>query len=126
MCGSLIYFSGAMSAMSDEMLESAMLDGATMKTEFFRFVIPLCWPTLSTMLTFQLIGILGSSPGPTFLLTNGQADTYTLTFWMFEQVLKGADLHMPAAMGWLMTLVSLPLVLFVRMGMNKLNEKFDY
>jgi ABC-type sugar transport system permease subunit len=62
---------------------------------------------------FTVAGILGAS-GPILLFTNGNYGTTTLSFWIFSQVVYSGNSELPAALGLMMTLLSLPLVFTVR------------
>lgn len=47
---SVLMYSNGMSGISQEMVESAHLDGATGLTEFWKITLPMIYPTLSTFL----------------------------------------------------------------------------
>ena len=110
--GNLVLFSGAMSNIDKGIIEASKIDGAGMATEMFRIVIPLMWPTMSTVLTFQFIGIFGAS-GPLLLLAPNNANAYSISYWIFNSVRYGAY-NYPAAVGLFFTIVGAPIVLFMR------------
>ncbi|MFQ9736714.1 MAG: ABC transporter permease subunit [Christensenellaceae bacterium] len=63
----LILLNGAMARIPAEVLEAARLDGAGRVRELFQIILPLTWPTLTTLITFTFIGIFTAS-GPILLL----------------------------------------------------------
>lgn len=125
--GNLILLNGAMGRIPKEMVESAMIDGIGMWRELFNFVLPLSWPTLSTLITFSFTGLFTSS-GPVLLLTAGKGETYTISFWIFEIVYgqKSGLPNIAAAMGLLFTAIGLPIVLIARHFINKIYDDVEF
>ncbi len=122
---------GAFSGVSDEIMESADLDGAGFWTKCFMIAIPCIWPTITTMLVFKLTGMFTSDIG-IFLYTNGQGnnDTSTIGFQLYYMTYtistQGADRQSygyPAAFGFFLTLITLPVCLIGRHYLEKLCDK---
>ena len=109
----LILFSGAMTNIDKSIIEAAKIDGAGMFREFIHIVIPMTWPTLSTVLIFQFVGIFSTS-GPILLFTRGEFDTYTISYWIYDRVKFGATYHYPSAVGLFFTLIGAPIALCMR------------
>ncbi len=118
--GMNLLWNGAMNNISPEILEAGKIDGTTWFSELTRIIIPLIWPTLSVNLMFTVAGLLGAS-GPILVFTQGNYGTTTLSFWIFSQVQYADNIELPATMGFLMTCISVPLVLIVR----RLAEKVE-
>lgn len=110
--GNLVLLSGAMSHIDKSIIEAGQIDGAGLFREFFGIVIPLIWPTLSTLIIFSFVGIFGAS-GPILLFTQGGADTTTISYWIYEQVYRTSEYHYPAAIGLTFTLVGMPVSLSI-------------
>jgi len=125
--GNLILLNGAMGRISKEMVESAMIDGIGMWRELYNFILPLSWPTLSTLIIFSFTGLFTSS-GPVLLLTKGQGKTYTLSYWIYEIVYgqKSGLPNIAAAMGLFFTAIGLPIVLIARHFINKVYEDVEF
>lgn len=119
----LIYM-GAMNRVPQEVLESAKLDGCTVWREFWSILFPLTWGTFSTFLLLSSTSIFTSS-GPILYFTNGAAKTQTLGFWLFNQVRNGYY-NYPSAVGLVFTGLTIPIVVFIRLLMKKLNAGVDY
>lgn len=111
--GNLIYFSGAMSNIDTEIVEAAKIDGAGMVTEMVHIVIPLIWPTLSTILLFTFVGLFGSS-GPILLFTKGEFKTSTFSYWMYELIYFNSNYYYSSAIGISITLVAAPIAILLR------------
>ena len=111
--GMNLLWNGAMNNISPEVLEAGKIDGTTWFSELTRIILPLIWPTLSVNLMFTVAGLLGAS-GPILVFTDGKYGTTTLSFWIFSQVKYSTNVELPAAMGLLMSCISIPLVFLTR------------
>jgi len=59
--GNVLLFSGAMSRVPTEVLESAKLEGCGPFRELIELIFPLIWPTFATQLVFTMTGIFTAS-----------------------------------------------------------------
>ena len=125
-CTSILLFNGALSRVSIELFESAKLDGCGLGREIINLIVPLTWPTISTMIIFNFTGIFSAS-GPILLFQpEGANDTSTLAFWIFKQVygtgsIGGSGSYgLVSATGLVFTLIGVPIILFVRWLMEKI------
>ena len=119
-CGHMLLLCGAMNRVPLEVLEAARLDGIGPFGEFVHLILPMIWPTLSTLLTLTCCGFLNSS-GPILLLA---ADTYslrstTISYWIFEKVYANGvnglgQYKLVSAAGMLLSVVAVPSVLLIR------------
>lgn len=125
--GNLMIWLGAMGRIPEELLESAKLDGITPVKEFIHMVMPLIWPTFTTYITLQLIGILSAS-GSILYFTEGNYGTFTFSYYLYHIIYKGlaSQESVGSALGLMMTIVTIPLVIFGRMFMNKFGEEVQY
>lgn len=120
--GNFILLGGAMNAIPEETLEAAKIDGCSWFREMVQLVIPMCWPTLSTMLITAAAGLFSSS-GPILLFTKGAYGTYTISYWMYEQLLSGTNLEISSAIGIVFTIIALPIVLSFKRLMFWIDDK---
>ena len=121
-----LYISGAMAKIPVEVLESARLDGITSGKELTSIVIPLIWPTISTMLILSLTSILSAS-GPILLLSPDpwSLKTYTVSYWLWEKVYAGGSFmkgkySLVSAVGLILTAFTVPIVLLLRKLVEKI------
>lgn len=116
----VLLFQGAMARIPVEVLEAARIDGCTTFTEFIRIIIPLISPTIVTQIILAMTGVLSSS-GPILLFNGtGTHKTTTLAFWIFYNVLYTGALNSVAATGLFFTVVSVPIILFIRWLLEKI------
>lgn len=127
--GNMIIYAGAMSRVPQEVIESAKIDGIGFWGEFFQMVLPLIWPTLSTMLLLSFINIFGAS-GQILLFVPEMTDPKqirTIAYWIFEQsTALVPDYNGAAAAGFVFTLIQLPIVFLVRYISQKLDSGVEY
>jgi len=122
---SMLYYTSAMSRIPPEVLEAAKLDGVGWLREWWQIIIPLIWPTLSTLLLLGVSGLFTAS-GPILLLTKGAYKTNTISFWMYMQVLNQSNLEYASAVGLFYTMLSIPVVLFARWILKKFDSEVEY
>lgn len=120
----ILLFSGAMSRVPIEVIEYGRMEGVGFFQELILIMIPLVWPTMSTVIVLGCVGIFNSS-GPILLFTQGRYDTYTISYWIYEQTME-ASYEYASAVGLFFTCVGLPIVLCVRWLTNKVLEDVEY
>ncbi|MBR2968398.1 MAG: sugar ABC transporter permease [Clostridia bacterium] len=120
--GNILYFGGAMNGISQEVIESATLDGCGWVRELISIVIPMIWPTFSTLLLTASVGIFTAS-GPVLLFTQGGFNTYTISYWIYEQMLENNNLEFASAVGLSCSVIGFPIVMLIKWGLNKIGDK---
>lgn len=125
LAGNMVIFSGTMARIPTEILESGKIDGVGFWREFGQLVVPLIWPTLSTLLLMSFIGIFTSS-GPILLFTQGQNGTYTIAYWIYEYTVEATNYNYASAVGILFTVVGLPIIFGAKFLLNKLDKNIEY
>ena len=123
--GTMVYSMAAMSRIPKEVLESAQLDGITPFKEFVSLIVPLIGGTLSTLYIIGVAGFL-SAGGATLMLTNGNYNTQTLSFWIFWQTYTGGSTGTSTAVGLCMTAVGLPITYLVKWIADKITPEVSF
>lgn len=116
--GNLVIFSGSMNNIDTGIIEAGKIDGTNLWTEMRYIVLPIVWPTVSTVLIFNFISIFSAS-GPILLFTQGAYNTYTLSYWIYSRVLFNAEVNYPAAVGLLLTAIGAPFAILMYRLMNR-------
>lgn len=122
--GNIVLLSGAIYRIPEDVLEAAKLDGVGMTRELLQIIVPMIWPTFSTLVICATAGLF-SNMGPVLLFTEGENDTMTLGYFIFEKV-DGGQYNYPSAIGLIFTVIGVPLVLFVKWGMDKICDAIEY
>lgn len=126
---SVLMYSNAMSGISQEIVESAHLDGATGIREFISITFPLIFPTLSTFLITGVAGIftnqfaLFSFYGP-----NAPEPIQTYGYYMYvktKNATSEAEYPILSAMGLWMTVIAVPLTLLIKWLLEKFGPSED-
>ena len=122
----LVMFCSAMSRVPQEILESGNLDGAGMFTEMTSLIIPIIWPTVSTMIVMGMLEVFTWFM-PSLLMTNGGPNGATGTIGL--HIINGATQirgkYEVASFGIMMTLIAAPILLTLRYFMNRLYDAVE-
>lgn len=125
LAGNFILFQGAMNRIPAEIHDALRVDGCGWFRELFGIITPMCWQTVSTLLVMNMVGLFNAS-GPILLFnTGGRFKTWTLSYWIYEQVM-GSNYAYPAAIGLLLSVVTLPFILIVRKLLSKPFADLEY
>ena len=124
--GGSVIVTGAYTKVPPELLEAAKLDGLDFWGSFVVVSLPCSWPTLQTLITVSLCSMLVVE-GNVYLYTNGTGGngTATMGYYLYTLTLEisknpiTADYYYAAALGVVISLVSIPVVLLGRRILNK-------
>lgn len=114
--GNIIVLGGSMNGVSSEVLEAGKIDGCGWTKELFLLVLPMMWPTISTVIILKMTGILSAS-GPILAFTKGESGTMTLSYLLYALVSgvgKSQDLYYASAVGIVMTIIVFPITMLVK------------
>lgn len=97
------------------------MDGTGFWQEIRYITLPLLGPLIGTQVVLNIISMLSAS-GNILLLTEGRYGTTTLNYWFYDQIVVSGNYNVPAAMGLLMTLFTLPFVIVGRRITGKIED----
>jgi ABC-type sugar transport system permease subunit len=121
----IILLTSAITRIPPEIIEYGKIEGITMFDEFFKVVIPLIWPTITTVFMLGITSIFTVLMQP-LLLTPSSSDTYTISLIIYDAVNTGSNLPYAATLGLVATLIGLPLILGTRKIMNHFFTEIEY
>lgn len=125
----VLMYSNGMSGINSEMVESAHLDGATGIQEFWHITLPSVYPTLSTFLITGIAGIFTNQLNLySFFGLSAPANMQTYGYYLYKRVqIAASRSEYPelSAMGFLLTVVAVPLTLAVKYLLEKFGPKED-
>lgn len=113
----VILLTAGMSRIPRDILESCKMDGVSPMKEFFKIIIPLTWPTITTLFIFGMMSVFNVTFQP-FFLTQGNYDTMTIGLRIYWDS-GGSGLQGPATLGLFCSIVGAPIIVATRWGMNK-------
>lgn len=114
---------GAITRVPTEVIESGRLDGVGMCREIFQVIIPIIWPTISTMVVFGMTTVFTQYIHP-MVLTAGSGKTYTIAYMIITKVNQG-QLYYSAALGIMLLIVAVPAVQFVKWLCSKIYDTVE-
>ncbi len=112
----LVIFGGAMNSISKDVLEAGDIDGCNWFQELIYLIIPMMWPTISTLLILCFSSMF-SATGPILAMTGGKHDTSSLAFMTYKYatgVTGEQNIYYASAIGMCMTAIAFPIVLIIR------------
>ena len=122
----VLMYSGAMSSVSDDIIEAAHLDGCGDFKEFIHIILPSVFPTLTT---FIIIGIANFFINQAHLFdlygAHAESSIQTLGYFMFAKAapfggeIDYASYPYLSAMGLIFTLFAAPVTFFVKWALEK-------
>lgn len=128
----MIMFSGAMNRVPQDIFESARIDGIGFFREFFNIILPLIWPTVTTMVVFSMVGIF-SNAGLVMLLCPDNGACWNVGYRILkytlganETVTKIDGFNYPAAVGLIFTVVNMPLVFGTKAICDRIGKNVEY
>ena len=128
----MIMFTGAMNRVPQEIFESARIDGIGFFREFFNIILPLIWPTVTTMVVFSMVGIF-SNAGLVMLLSPENDATWNIGYYILKYTLNANNtirvedtFGYPAAIGLIFTIVNVPMVFGVKALCDRIGKDAEY
>ena len=124
----VLMYSGAMSGVSESVVEAAQLDGITPFKEFIKITLPLIAPTVST---FVVVGVaqlfLNQMHVFSFHGAGAEYRVYTIGYYLYSRISSQNTtiVQYPylSAYGLVLTFVSVPLTLGIKKLLEKLTPK---
>jgi ABC-type sugar transport system permease subunit len=126
--GGVLMYSNAMSGVSQEVVDSAHLDGAMGLREFWYITVPGIWPTLSTFLITGVAGIFTNQAGLySFFGDTADIDLQTYGYRIYVNTLRAQTTGYPelSAFGLYMTAVALPVTYLVKYLLERFGPSED-
>ena len=121
----IILFSSAMARIPKDIIEYGRLEGVGYTRELFQIVLPLVWPTFTTVMVMALMAPFSVYLQPMFL-TKGMHNTKTISFKIFESTQGGgAGMEYWATFGLFLSLIGAPIILAIRKIMERCYRDVD-
>lgn len=125
----VLLYSNGMSGISQEIVESAQLDGAKGFKEFWYITLPLVYPTMSTFLITGVAGLFSNQLNLySFFGAEASVDIQTYGYYLYtkaQTAASPAEYPPLSAMGLLLTCVAVPLTLIVKRVLERFTPEQD-
>ncbi len=122
----VLMYSGAMSGISESIVEAGKIDGMSPLREFLHITIPSIW---STLVTFLVVGIAHFFTGQmnlhAFLGTGGGNKVSTFGYYIYKQLAYGDQSLYPyiASFGLMFTLIAVPTTFIFKYLLEKFGPR---
>lgn len=123
-------FCGGINGISESIFDAAKVDGASEPREFISIVVPMIMPTITTLV---IVGVAGLFTQQMHLFTFWGAnysvkDLYTVGYYLYnatkEAGISGlSEYPAIATLGVCISLVTIPLTILARKGLNKIGNR---
>lgn len=121
----IILLSGAIARIPEELMEYGQIEGISFTQEFFKVVMPLIWPTITTTFILGMTSVFTVMLQP-MLLTPTSGETNTLALMVYNSVLRDQNIEYTATFGIVVSLIGLPVILLVKRTMTSFFKEVDY
>ena len=125
---SILLYSGAMTNVSESVLEAAKIDGVGPVREFVKIIVPLIYPTLKTLLITAVATIFTSDIGLfSFYGTGAKPYLYTFGYYILRGARTATLAEYPylASVGVGLTIIAVPLTFLVRKLLTRFGPSVD-
>lgn len=121
----IILLSGAIARIPEELMEYGQIEGISFTQEFFKVVMPLIWPTITTTFILGMTSVFTVMLQP-MLLTPTSGETNTLALMVYNSVLRDQNIEYTATFGIVVSLIGLPVILLIKRTMTSFFKEVDY
>ena len=122
----VVLLTGAITRIPEEVLEAGKLDGIPMRKELFMVVVPLIFPTISTLFITGSMVVFTLFLQPMLLANGGpNGTTYTIAYYIVDMV-NNNRLEEAATAGIIFSIIGIPIVQLIKWLMEKITPQVDF
>ncbi len=121
---SAIIYIGALSTISPELHEAAMVDGASIARRIWSIDLPSILPTIMLVLIMNCGSILGVGFEKTYLMQNSLNSTHSevISTYVYKQGVQGSQFSFSSAVGLFNSIVNFIMIVIVNTVSKKMTE----
>lgn len=124
----MLMYLGCMNGISESIVESAKLEGATGLQEFFYITFPMIYPTFATLFYTSIAGIFTNQINLYSIWgTDADSSLWTFGYYMYREVSIATESGYPylATLGLAMTVIVAPLTFFFKWALDKIGPSTE-
>ena len=125
---SVLIYLGTMNGISESLVEAAELDGANALQEFCHVTFPAIYPTVSTFVITNLAAFFTADMGLySFYSYGADNSVQTVGYYLLKETRAASFAEYPylSALGIIFTIVTVPLTVLLRKGLEKFGPSAD-
>lgn len=131
----VLTYTSTMSGVNESLIESAQLDGANALQELWYIILPMIYPTVTTLMMVEFSHVFTNQFHLYTLFSAGANEVSSVGYYLYVQA-QSSDLYLPkgsiylpytvlAAMGLIFTAIVLPTTLIARKLLEKYGPRAD-
>jgi ABC-type sugar transport system permease subunit len=121
----ILLLSGAIARIPYDLIEYGKLEGINMYEEIKNVVIPLTWPTISTVFILGCTSVFIVMLQPLFL-TPDSPYTQTIALNIYNSVVQNGNLSYFTTFGLVVSLIGTPIIMVIRKALNHFYQDVEY
>ena len=125
----MLMYVGTMGNVSDSVIESAQIDGASPIREFFDIIFPCIYPTFVTFVVVEVATIFTLQINMYSMFgADAEIEYQTIGYWLFNRARQAKSMgEYPelSAFGLLCTFIAVPLTLFTKKLLEIIGRRWD-
>jgi multiple sugar transport system permease protein/N-acetylglucosamine transport system permease protein len=124
----IVLLNGGIGRIPTDIIEYGQLDGIGTSREMFQIVMPLIWPTISTLFILNSLAIFGWFLPPMLIISDSggaNGSTSTVALYVY-QLVNAEEGEKAAALGLMFSMVGIPLVFTIKWLMGKITPDIEF
>ena len=122
----VILLTAGMARIPRDILESCKMDGVPSFKEFIRIVVPLTWPTITTLFILGLMSMFNVYLQPFFLVGGVVPTTRTVTLGLKIYTEANNSKQIIATYGIFCSIIGAPIIMTIRHFLNKMFAEVNF
>ncbi|GHU98063.1 sugar ABC transporter permease [Clostridia bacterium] len=122
----VVLITGAISRIPQDIFEAGRIDGIKMGRELWSVVVPLIYPTLSTLFVLGSTVVFTLFLQPKLLTAGGPNGTSQTIALYVVSFVEGTQLERAAATGMVFSVIGVPVILGIKRIMERFNPKCEF
>lgn len=122
----MVLLNGAISRIPSEIIEAGRIDGVGMFKELVMIIIPMIWPTITTLFVIGTTSVFTIFLQNMLLANGGPSGSSKTIAYVIVEMVQSGNLTDPAALGIIFTAIGIPLILLIKKGLELLGGDVDY
>ncbi len=122
----MVLLNGAISRLPKEVIESARIDGIGMYKELTKIIIPMIWPTITTLFVIGTTAVFTIFLQNMLLANGGPSGSSKTIAYIVTELVRSGNLTDAATIGMLFTFIGVPMIMFIKRFIERIGENVEY
>ena len=122
----MVLLNGAISRIPKEIIESARIDGIGMFKELTQIIVPMIWPTITTLFVVGTTVIFTMFLQSLLLAGGGPSGASKTVAYIVVEMVQTGNLTEAATFGVIFSIIGIPIILLVKNLMERIGQSVEY